>query len=35
VRAAIAARGGPFGDDSQAPKDEQPDPHNVIVVKRK
>jgi enoyl-CoA hydratase len=30
VRAAIAARDRPFGDYSQAPKDEQPDPNNVI-----
>ncbi len=30
VRAAIAERDGPFGDYSQAPKDEQPDPNNVI-----
>ncbi len=35
VRAAIAERDGPFGDYSQAPKDEQPDPGNVIEVKRK
>jgi enoyl-CoA hydratase len=35
VRAAIAERDGPFGDYSQAPKDEQPDPRNVIVVKKK
>ena len=32
VRAAIAERDRPFGDYSQAPKDEQPDPKNVIVV---
>ncbi len=32
VRAAIAARDQPFGDYSQAPKDEQPDPGNVIQV---
>lgn len=32
VRAAIAERDGPFGDYSQAPKDEQPDPNNVIHV---
>ncbi|SMH41031.1 crotonase/enoyl-CoA hydratase family protein [Mesorhizobium australicum] len=30
VRAVIEARDGPFGDYSQAPKDEQPDPNNVI-----
>jgi len=30
VRAAVAQRDGPFGDYSQAPKDEQPDPNNVI-----
>lgn len=35
VRAAIAERDGPFGDYSQAPKDQQPDPRNVIVVKAK
>jgi enoyl-CoA hydratase len=35
VRAAIAERDGPFGDYSQAPKDQQPDPRNVIEVKRK
>lgn len=32
VRAAVARRDGPFGDYSQAPKDEQPDPRNVIEV---
>jgi enoyl-CoA hydratase len=32
VRAAIARRDGPFGDYSQAPKDEQPDPNHVIHV---
>ena len=32
VRAAIERRDGPFGDYSQAPKDEQPDPNNVIHV---
>jgi enoyl-CoA hydratase len=32
VRAAIARRDGPFGDYSQAPKDEQPDPSHVIHV---
>jgi len=30
VSAAIGERDGPFGDYSQAPKDEQPDPNNVI-----
>jgi enoyl-CoA hydratase len=30
VRTAIAERDGPFGDYSQASKDEQPDPNNVI-----
>ena len=30
VAAAIADRDGPFGDYSQAPADEQPDPNNVI-----
>jgi enoyl-CoA hydratase len=30
VKAAVARRDGPFGDYSQGPKDEQPDPHNVI-----
>ena len=30
VGAAIAERDGPFGDYSQAPADEQPDPENVI-----
>jgi enoyl-CoA hydratase len=30
VRAAITERDGPFGDYSQAPEDEQPDPNNVI-----
>lgn len=32
VRAMVARRDGPFGDYSQAPKDEQPDPDNVIHV---
>ncbi len=32
VRAAVAERDGPFADYSQAPKDEQPDPNNVIRV---
>jgi enoyl-CoA hydratase len=31
VRAAVAMRDGPFGDYSQATKDEQPDPGNVIT----
>ena len=31
VRAAVAMRDGPFGDYSQAAKDEQPDPGNVIT----
>ena len=30
VGAVIAERDGPFGDYSQAPADEQPDPGNVI-----
>jgi enoyl-CoA hydratase len=30
VRGAVARRDGVFGDYSQAPKDEQPDPDNVI-----
>jgi len=30
VRAAVASRDGPFGDYSQAPAEEQPDPSNVI-----
>jgi enoyl-CoA hydratase len=30
VRAAVAERDGPFGDYSQAPPDEQPDPSHVI-----
>ncbi len=30
VRAAVARRDGPFGDYSQAPASEQPDPRNVI-----
>lgn len=32
VGAVIAQRDGPFGDYSQAPADEQPDPNNVIDV---
>jgi enoyl-CoA hydratase len=31
VRAAVAKRDGPFGDYSQAGKDDQPDPGNVIT----
>jgi enoyl-CoA hydratase len=30
VRAAVARRDGPFGDYSQASRDEQPDPRNVV-----
>jgi enoyl-CoA hydratase len=30
VKAAVARRDGPFGDYSQAPGEEQPDPRNVI-----
>ena len=30
-RRAVALRDGPFGDYSQAPPEEQPDPNNVIV----
>jgi enoyl-CoA hydratase len=30
VQAAIAERDGPFGDYSQAPKDQRPDPANVV-----
>jgi enoyl-CoA hydratase len=33
VRAAIAQRDGAFGDYSQAPKDQQPDPNNVIAAR--
>jgi len=32
VRAAVAERDGPFGDYSQAPEDERPNPNNVIRV---
>jgi enoyl-CoA hydratase len=32
VRAVVAERDGVFGDYSQAPKDEQPDPNNVIHI---
>lgn len=35
LRAAIAQRDGAFGDYSQALKDQQPDPRNVIEVKPK
>jgi enoyl-CoA hydratase len=35
VRAAIQQRDGAFGDYSQAPKDQQPDPNNVIEVKKR
>lgn len=35
VRAAITERDAPFGDYSTAPKDEQPDPNNVIVPETK
>jgi enoyl-CoA hydratase len=35
VRAAIKERDGVFGDYSQAPKDRQPDPNNVIVPRKK
>jgi enoyl-CoA hydratase len=31
VSGAVVQRDGPFGDYSQAPRDEQPDPANVIV----
>jgi enoyl-CoA hydratase len=31
VGSVVATRDGPFGDYSQAPADEQPDPNNVIV----
>jgi enoyl-CoA hydratase len=30
VRAAVAHRDGPFGDYSQAPPGQQPDPRNVV-----
>ena len=30
VGAVVEERDGPFGDYSQAPEDEQPDPNNVI-----
>jgi enoyl-CoA hydratase len=33
VGAAVARRDGPFGDYSQAPADEQPDPANVMPVR--
>ncbi|KAB2919215.1 MAG: crotonase/enoyl-CoA hydratase family protein [Hyphomicrobiaceae bacterium] len=32
VRAAVALRDGPFGDYSQAPASERPDPRNVITA---
>ncbi len=32
VRSAIAARDGPFGDYSQAPEDERPNPQHVIKI---
>jgi enoyl-CoA hydratase len=35
VRAAIRERDGPWGDYSQAPKDQQPDPRHVIEVRKK
>ncbi|HEX4436285.1 MAG TPA: crotonase/enoyl-CoA hydratase family protein [Solirubrobacteraceae bacterium] len=35
VGAAVARRDGPFGDYSQAPPEEQPNPENVIVVEPK
>jgi enoyl-CoA hydratase len=35
VGAAVATRDGPFGDYSQAPKEERPDPANVIVPGRR
>jgi enoyl-CoA hydratase len=35
VGAAVARRDGPFGDYSQAPAEEQPNPENVIVVNPK
>ena len=31
VGAAVAKRDGPFGDYSEAPSDEKPDPDNVIT----
>ena len=31
VGSVVARRDGPFGDYSQAPADEQPDPANTIV----
>ena len=30
VRAAVAQRDGPFGDYTQAPPEQQPDPENVV-----
>jgi enoyl-CoA hydratase len=35
VRAAVARRDGPFGDYSQAPADERPDPNHVIHVENR
>jgi enoyl-CoA hydratase len=32
VKGAITKRDEPWGDYSQAPKDQQPDPHNIIYV---
>jgi enoyl-CoA hydratase len=32
VRAAITERDGPFGDYSQAPREEQPNPENVLAA---
>ena len=32
VQAVVAKRDGPFGDYSQAPPEEQPDPSNVVEV---
>jgi enoyl-CoA hydratase len=32
VPAVVAERDGPFGDYSQAPPEEQPDPSNVVEV---
>ena len=33
VGAAVAKRDGPFGDYSQAPPEEQPNPANIIEVR--
>lgn len=35
VREVITRRDSPFGDYSAAPKDQQPNPNNVIVPKKK